>query len=156
MPPMFPKSISDVQYIYPTSNIYIRRPISISDIRVPMSDIRVPISNIRVPISDIRILHPTSDIYIGRPIYISDVRYTRARARAGISDVRYRYRTSNIYIGHPILISETLVAFCLKRRLILQGCHFRIFFHAVELSKQLKDSGEDTISSSLQLDFLER
>ena len=33
MTPVFPKSISDVQYINRTSNIYIGRPISILDVQ---------------------------------------------------------------------------------------------------------------------------
>ena len=58
--PMFPKSIlgvqyiyrtsdiiSNVRYLYPTFDIYIRRPISITDVQY---------------------LYPTSDIYIGHPI----------------------------------------------------------------------------------------
>ena len=59
-----PIYISDVQYIYLTSDIYIRHPGTyIRHIRVPIFDIPVSISNIRVPISNIR-------------VPISDVRYT--------------------------------------------------------------------------------
>ena len=60
-----PISISDVQYLYPTSDIYIRHP-SISDVRY------------LYPTSDILGLgqgYRTSDIDIGRQIYILDVRY---------------------------------------------------------------------------------
>ena len=79
-----PIYISDVQYIYPTSDIYIRHRVPISDIRVPISDIRVPISDVRYTIPDLdadidigRLIYIywTSDIYIGRPIYILDIRY---------------------------------------------------------------------------------
>ena len=84
MPPMFSKSILDVQYIYRTSNIYIQRPISISAIWVPISDIRVPIS-------DVRYLYPTSDIQYPTS--------ARARARAGLGQ---GYRTLDIDIGRPI------------------------------------------------------
>ena len=98
------------------SEIYIGRPISTSDIRVPISDIRVPISNIRVPISNIRV--PISNIRVP----ISDVQYlyptsniqyqtsararARARARAGILDVGYTYQTSDIDIGRRIYILD--------------------------------------------------
>ena len=116
MPPIFPKSISDVQYIYRTSNIYIRRPISICNIQVPISDIRVPISNIRVTyirclisILDVRYLYLTSDIQY--PTSARAGARTRARARAGISDVGYRYRTSDIYIGRLIYILDVRYRF---------------------------------------------
>ena len=53
MTPIFPKYISDVQYIYQMSDIYIRCPISISDVRY---------------------LYGTFDIYIRRPIYNTRLR----------------------------------------------------------------------------------
>ena len=74
MPPMFPKSISDIQYIY------IGRPISISDIwdLYPTSGY----------------LYLTSDIYIGRPIY-----NTRLRLGQGLGlELGQGYRTSDIDI----------------------------------------------------------
>ena len=73
--PMFPKFISEIQYTYRMSDIYIRHPISISDFQYlyPTSDIyiRRPIS-----ISEARYLYPSPDIYIRRPKSIFDVRYT--------------------------------------------------------------------------------
>ena len=48
-------------------------------------------------ISDVHIQYPTSARARAR---------ATARARAGISDVRYRYRTSDIYIGRSIYILE--------------------------------------------------
>ena len=115
---MFPKPISDVQYIYWTPNIDIRRPISISDVRYP---------------------YPTSDIYFrhrypcpspspnpspspspcpsrSQVLYISRRRYR-------MSDI---YWMSDIYIGHPIQISEILVSFCLKRRPMLLLCELAV------------------------------
>ena len=97
-------------FLYPTSDIYIRRSISISDVRYlyATSDIyiRCPIS-----ISDVRYLYPTSDIYIRRPIY-----NTRLWLGLGLGQgyrtsdidigIRYTYRTSYIYIGHPIYILD--------------------------------------------------
>ena len=102
-----PIYISDVQYIYLMSDIYIRH--LGTYIRHPGTYIRHPGTYIRHPGTYTR--HPGT--YIRRPISISDVRYAipnsaRARARvsardrAGISDVGYRYRTSDIYIGRPI------------------------------------------------------
>ena len=97
-----PKSISDIHYIYRTSDIYILRPISISDVRY------LPIS-----ILDVRYLYWTSDIYIGRPICILDIRYlyptsdiqiptsARARARLGL-ELGQGYWMSEIYIEHQI------------------------------------------------------
>ena len=81
MTPILPISISNVQYLYRTSNIDIRRSIWISDVQY---------------------LYRTSDIQYPTS--------ARARARAGISDVRYRYRMSNIYIGRPdIYILDVLI-----------------------------------------------
>ena len=78
---------------YRNSNIYIRPPISISDILVlyptsgylyptsrylyPTSGNLYPGTYIRLPISisDVRYIYWTSDIYIGRPVNIFDVRY---------------------------------------------------------------------------------
>ena len=57
--------ISDVRYLYRTSDIYIGRPISISDIRYTRAKARA-----RAGILDVEYRYRTSDIYIGRPIYI--------------------------------------------------------------------------------------
>jgi len=82
-------SISDFQYLYRTSNIYIGLPIYISDFQY---------------------VYRTSNIYIGFPIRISDFLYlyrtsnTYIRLPISISDFQYLYRTSNIYIGLPIYI----------------------------------------------------
>ena len=99
-------TISHVQYICRTFNIYIGRPISV---------IRCPIS-----ISDVRYLYRTSNIQYpttasararARATARSRARSrtrartrsrARARARAGISDVGHRYRTSDIDIGRRI------------------------------------------------------
>ena len=94
MTPIFPKSISDVQYLYstsgylyptsrylyPTSWSYIRHSISIRH---------------QISISDVDIQYPTS----------ARAR-ARARARAGISDIGYRYWTSDIDIELPIYILD--------------------------------------------------
>ena len=66
--------VSDIRYLYPTSDIYIGRPIYILDVRY---------------------LYLTSDIQCPTSARAS----ARARARTGISDVGYRYRTSDIYIA---------------------------------------------------------
>ena len=84
-----PIHISDVQYLYPMSDIYIRHPGTY--IRHPGTYIRHPGTYIRHPGTYIRC--PTSA-------------RARAMARAGISDVGYRYRTSDIYIGHRIYILD--------------------------------------------------
>ena len=78
------------QNLYRTSNIYIGRPISISDIqyiyRTSNTYIRCPIYSTRLWLGQglgLRLgqgyrtsdRYRTSDIYIGRPIYILDVRY---------------------------------------------------------------------------------
>ena len=90
-----PIYISDVQYIYQTSNIYIRHPISISDVqylyRTCNIYIRHPIS-----ISDIRYLYRTSDIYIRHLIYNN-----RLRLGQGLG-LGQEYRTSDIDIGRRI------------------------------------------------------
>ena len=102
--------------LYRTSNIYIGRPISISDTRVPMTSGHLyPTSGYQYPTSGYLYptswylyptsgyLYPTSDIYILDVQYLyptSDVQYptsasARARARAGIGQ---GYQTSDIYI----------------------------------------------------------
>ena len=67
------------------SNIYIRHPISISDVRYlyPTSDIHR--AGTRARISDVRNIYWMSEIYIG--------------CRKYISDVGNRYPTSDIDIG---------------------------------------------------------
>ena len=125
-----PIYISDIRYINPTSDIYIRylgtyiRLLG-TYIRHPGTYIRHPGAYIRHPGTYIR--HPGT--YIRRPIYILDVRYlypmsdiqyptsarawarARARARAGILDVGYRYQTSDIYIGCRIYILDVRYRF---------------------------------------------
>ena len=66
------------------SDIYIGRPIYISNVRYlyPTSNIQYPTSarararaRARAGISDVGYIYRTLDIYIGHPIYILDVRY---------------------------------------------------------------------------------
>ena len=84
MPPMFPKSTSDVQYIYRTSDIYIR----ISDVRYPCPSPSLSRSPSPYP-SRSRVL------YISHPIYILDVRYI--------------YWMSNIDFGSiGVILSQTV------------------------------------------------
>ena len=112
MPPKFTKSVSDVQYIYQISNIYIGRPIYISDILY-----LYPTSGYLYPTSGY--LYPTSYIYIGRPISISDadIPYptsarVRARARAKArARARAVYQMSDIDIGRPIYILDVRYRF---------------------------------------------
>ena len=86
---IIPIYISDLRYIYPTSDIYIRPPICISDLRYvyPTSDM----------ISDFRYVYPTSDMIsdfrydIRLPICISDFRYDM-RLPLYTSDFRYDIR----------------------------------------------------------------
>ena len=83
MTPIFPKSISDVQYIYRMSNTYIQRPISISYVQYI------------IPTSDIPALALALALALAQPL--SEVRYC-------ILDVGYRYRTSDIDIGRQIYV----------------------------------------------------
>ena len=81
---MFPKSTSDVQYIYRTSDIYIR----ISDVRYPCPSPSLSRSPSPYP-SRSRVL------YISHPIYILDVRYI--------------YWMSNIdFGGIGVILSQTV------------------------------------------------
>ena len=70
-----PIYISDVQYLYPTSDIYFRRRISLPKALALLKS---------------GIVYQTSDIYIGRP--------------KNILDIRKIYWMSDIYIGRPIYI----------------------------------------------------
>ena len=111
-----PISISDVQYLYRTSNIYIQHPGTY--IRHPGTYIQHPGTYTRHPGTYIRhpgtyIRHPGT--YIRRPISISDIRYlyptsdiqypTSARAGLGLGQ---GYRTSDIDIGRRIYILDVL------------------------------------------------
>ena len=106
MTSIFPKSISDVQYICPTSDIYIRCPIYISDVGYPCpspspspcsspSPCPSPCSS---PSQSQGILYHTSDIDIGHPIQILDVGYRYWMSDIDIGrliytwDIRYRFR----------------------------------------------------------------
>ena len=72
MPPMFPKSILDVQFMYRTSNIYIGRPIYILNVRYlyPTSDIPALALTLALALdlAESGIVYQTSDIDIGRQI----------------------------------------------------------------------------------------
>ena len=89
MTPMFPKSISDVQYIYRTSDIYIRHPGTY--IRYPGTYIQRSIYNTRLRLG-LGQGYRTSDIDTGRT---SDIDTGRT------SDIDTGRR---IYIGCPIYI----------------------------------------------------
>ena len=94
-----PIYISDVQYIYPTSDIYIRHPGTY--IRHLGTYIRRPIS-----ISDVRYIYWTSDIYIRRPIYNTRLRLGQGLGLGLGLELGQGYRTSHIDIGHPIYILD--------------------------------------------------
>ena len=88
--PIFPKSISDIQYIY------IRRPVSISDVRYIFQTSDIPalalaqfLSEVRYCILDVGYRYRMSDIDIGCRIRYPDVRYPDVGYR--YPDVRCRY-----------------------------------------------------------------
>ena len=80
------------------SEIYIGCPIYISDVQYiyPTSDIQYPTSarasaRARAGISDVRYRYRTSDIDIGRRIWYPDVGYRYPDVGYRYPDVRYRY-----------------------------------------------------------------
>ena len=122
MPPMFLKSISNVQYIYMTSNIYIGRPISLP---YPCPSPSPCTSRVGYCTSDVGYRYWTSNVYI------SDVGYRYPDVGYRYQDVGYRYpdvgywyldvgyrcpdvigtRMSDIDIGRPTYILDVRYRF---------------------------------------------
>ena len=69
-----PTYISDIQYLCPTSDIYIGRPIYSTRLRLGQG-LRQGYWTSDIDIGCRIYIYWTSDIYIGRQIYILDVRY---------------------------------------------------------------------------------
>ena len=103
---MFPKSISDVQYIYPTSDI--QYPTSATARARARARARTRArarararakARTRAGISDVRYRYRTSDI----GTLMSDIGTRMSDIGTRMSDIgTYRYRTSDIYIRRPI------------------------------------------------------
>ena len=106
--------------LYRTSNIYIGCPIYISDVRYlyPTSNIpalalalALALAEVGYCISDIGYRYRTSNIYIECPIQILDVGYRYPDVGYRYPDVRYRYPVSDIDIGCRIYILDVRYRF---------------------------------------------
>ena len=99
--------ISDIRYLYPTSNIYIRRPISISDVRY-LSDVRYTIPYLRDSARARARGRARARARDRARVRVRVMARARAMARAGISDVGIIYWTSDIDIGRQIDIGHQI------------------------------------------------